>query len=68
MVKISSNTVCNLQIAIPERVEQQRIIDVLEGAAARIDAEERTLAKLRLVKQGLVYDLLTGRVKVGAPG
>lgn len=43
---------------------QQRAIDVLEAADAAICAEEAYVAKLELQKQGLMQDLLTGRVRV----
>lgn len=68
MVKINSSVLCNLLTAIPEIAEQRRIIRVLNSAAVRIGAEERRLVKLRLVKEGLANDLLTGRVRVGALG
>jgi len=66
MVKISSNVVCNLLVALPDKVEQKRIVNFLDLETFRLNAEKRRLAKLRLVKQGLMNDLLTGRVRVGA--
>jgi type I restriction enzyme S subunit len=51
-------------IAIPSGEEQHRIAAVLDAHDARIRAEEGVLAKRRQVKQGLMDDLLTGRVRV----
>jgi len=46
--------------------EQERIADVLDAADARIRAEEAYLAKMKMLKQGLMHDLLTGKVRVKA--
>jgi len=51
-------------ISWPVANERKRITDTLGAVAARIRAEEVTLAKLRQVKRGLMDDLLTGRVRV----
>ncbi|MDD5677877.1 MAG: restriction endonuclease subunit S [Kiritimatiellae bacterium] len=44
--------------------EQGRIADRLDLMEARLQAESATLCKLTLIKQGLMQDLLTGRVRV----
>ncbi len=46
--------------------EQNRIVSILRTAENRAGDEESHLAKLRLLKQGLMDDLLTGRVRVTA--
>jgi type I restriction enzyme S subunit len=53
-----------LPVACPPLVEQKLIVSITAGADGRRRAEERELAKLRLLKQGLMEDLLTGRVRV----
>jgi len=54
------------RIAAPVDVkEQQRIGSILRSADAKLFALEDDLAKLRQQKQGLMQDLLTGRVLVG---
>jgi type I restriction enzyme S subunit len=68
MVKISSAVVCNLLVAVPDEAEQRRIVAVLNAETSRSDLEERRLTKLRTLKQGLMDDLLTGRVRVEASG
>jgi type I restriction enzyme S subunit len=44
--------------------EQQAICSALEHAEHWVEAEDSELTKLRLVKSGLMDDLLTGRVRV----
>jgi type I restriction enzyme S subunit len=53
------------RIAAPRDVkEQQRIGSILQAVDAKLFALEDDLAKLRQQKQGLMQDLLTGRVPV----
>lgn len=51
-------------VPVPPLSEQQTITAVLLSASEQIEAEMRQLEKLRLLKQGLSEDLLTGRVRV----
>jgi type I restriction enzyme S subunit len=44
--------------------EQQAILEILSTHDERIRAEEAYRDKLKLQKQGLMHDLLTGRVRV----
>jgi len=53
-----------LQIAVPPRAEQDRAVGILMASEADIRNQEAELAKLRLLKSGLMDDLLTGRVRV----
>jgi type I restriction enzyme S subunit len=64
MVKISGAIVKRLQVAIPSPEEQARLIEGSRSVQAKIDDERHQSAKLRLLKQGLMEDLLTGRVRV----
>jgi type I restriction enzyme S subunit len=48
----------------PPIVEQSRIVEILRAAEDSIDAEKAAASKFRLFKQGLMEDLLTGRVPV----
>lgn len=54
-------------IYIPPLREQARIVAIAVAARGRIEAEQATLAKLRMQKQGLMQDLLTGKVPVPLP-
>lgn len=56
--------VLELPIPIARSEEQRRIGDVITAHFGRIDAERTKLKKLRTLKQGLMDDLLTGRVRV----
>jgi type I restriction enzyme S subunit len=64
MVKIGSATVMRLQVAIPTRDEQERIVAGFSVFGEGIDREAANLRKLLGLRSGLVDDLLTGRVRV----
>lgn len=55
-----------LLIPVPPSDEQNRIAEIYEAHDTRIRAEEAYRDKLTKLKQGLMQDLLTGRVRVGA--
>lgn len=58
---------CNLKrvyVALPSKDEQTRIVSVLDNAVRKIETTTEYQAKLRQQKQGLMQDLLTGRVRV----
>lgn len=59
--------VSRLLVPIPVLSEQNRIIEFINVHEARIRAEEFYLGKLHLLKNALLQDLLTGRVRVPAP-
>lgn len=58
----------NLQILLPPIAEQAWIADVLDAADLALDSLRSVEAKQRTIKQALIGDLLTGRVRVGASG
>ncbi|WP_437620624.1 restriction endonuclease subunit S [Sorangium sp. So ce1151] len=53
-----------MMIPLPTPGECKRILSVIEANEVTIRREQEQLAKLRLLKQGLMDDLLTGRVRV----
>lgn len=53
-----------LEIAIPPLLEQQAIAAVLSDMDAEITALETKLEKARQVKQGMMHNLLTGRIRL----
>lgn len=53
-----------LVVAIPSPTEQQRIVGKLQAISKRIHEEEALLEKKKKLKQGLMYDLLSGGVRV----
>ncbi|MFD9907633.1 restriction endonuclease subunit S [Streptomyces sp. NPDC059063] len=62
MVKISAGAVREIRIPLPSIAEQERVLAAIREVAAQAEAEVKELAKLRKLKQGLVDDLLSGRV------
>lgn len=61
---ISQAIVKRLHVVLPAKLEQEAIIKRSKCAEVRINVEKKQLAKLRLLKIGLMQDLLTGRVSV----
>jgi len=53
-----------IRFAWPPKTEQERIVAVIDSQDARLRAEEAHRDKLKLLKKGLMDDLLTGRVRV----
>ncbi|MGE5658097.1 MAG: restriction endonuclease subunit S [Actinomycetota bacterium] len=53
-----------LLIALPKLEEQKQITNLLATYKTRIRTEEAYRDKLKLQKQGLMHDLLTGKVRV----
>jgi type I restriction enzyme S subunit len=53
-----------LRVAVPPLPEQPWIANRLSVLNDQLVAEQSSIAKLRLLKQGLMGDLLTGRVRV----
>jgi len=62
--KITLHDFRNVQVAVPTLGEQDRLLAALEGVNERERRERHSLAKLLLLKQGLMDDLLTGRVRI----
>ncbi len=48
----------------PTRTEQTAIADILSDMDAEIAALESKLAKARQLKQGMMQELLTGRIRL----
>lgn len=64
--KLSQENLTQLPIVLPPLSEQRAIVDHFRLCESEIVSESAALAKLRLLKRGLMNDLLTGRVRVGA--
>lgn len=56
----------SLLVASPHRVEQQRIVDAVQVAHRGEDRLKDATLKLRLLRTGLMHDLLTGNRRVTA--
>jgi type I restriction enzyme S subunit len=62
--KITLHDFRKLLIALPRLKEQKQITNILDTYNSRICYEEAYRDKLKLQKQGLMHDLLTGKVRV----
>lgn len=65
--KVNREELAEYRAAVPQPQEGGRIAEVLIAFDRRQEAAETELAKLRNLKQGLMGDLLTGRVRVKLP-
>ena len=61
---VGYNELNNFQIPLPTLPEQQRIASILSQIDQTIEKEEYYKEKLQKIKQGLMQDLLTGKVRV----
>lgn len=64
--KLTQAGLNRLRFKVPPLDDQVRIADLLEGSESRLRAERKHLAKLQVLKVGLMDDLLTGRVRVNS--
>ncbi|QOG17597.1 restriction endonuclease subunit S [Bradyrhizobium sp. SEMIA] len=61
---INTQQITSLRFPGPMVAEQNRITAILNEAMAAIEAMKGEIAKLRLQKEGMMQDLLTGKVSV----
>ena len=61
---LNSQIVKKLQIPLPSIIEQQKIIGIFDSIDKKIMFEKRYLKKIQKIKIGLMFDLLTGKVRV----
>lgn len=61
---INTKTIGAMIVPTPEASEQREIVGILQAINQKIDLHERTLASLRELFDGLLHDLMTGRVRV----
>ena len=61
---LSKNNFLRLNIAVPSLDEQQRIADILSDMDAELTGLEAKLDKYRQIKQGMMQELLTGRIRL----
>lgn len=58
-LEISLREFAEILVPYPEPFEQRRIAEILDTADEAIRRTEQVIAKLKLIKQGLLHDLLT---------
>lgn len=61
---ITKSGVKAIEVTIPEPNEQQAIAAILSDMDAEIAAVEAKLARARQIKQGMMQELLTGRIRL----
>jgi type I restriction enzyme S subunit len=62
--KLNGSVLRKITILIPDRKEQSAIATILSDMDAEIEQLEKKLAKYRLIKQGMMQELLTGRIRL----
>lgn len=68
MVKINADIVKRLLVPVPSRHDQVHVVASVQVWTDRLSQEQAELSKLRLLKKGLMEDLLTGKVRVTRSG
>ncbi|MCM8805627.1 MAG: restriction endonuclease subunit S [Candidatus Omnitrophica bacterium] len=61
---MTQTIIYRIQITLPPLPEQERIAEILSQIDKTIEKEEQYKEKLKRIKQGLMEDLLTGKVRV----
>lgn len=61
---LNTTTIENLQIIVPEKDEQQAIAQLLSDMDSEIEQLEKKLSKYQQIKQGMMQELLTGRIRL----
>ena len=61
---LSGQELSQIAFALPPLPEQTAIAEVLTGLDAELAALEQRRAKTRALKQGMMQELLTGRVRL----
>ena len=62
--KINLGPISNVRIALPKKLEQQRIANALSEVDALIANLEKLIAKKKNIKQGAMQQLLTGKKRL----
>lgn len=62
--KLNKSILENIEIPFPSLSEQTRIATILSDMDAELEALEQKLSKARQIKQGMMQELLTGRVRL----
>ena len=62
--RITPSDFLEYEIALPEKDEQEAIAQVLSDMDSEIELLEKKLAKYQQIKQGMMQELLTGRIRL----
>lgn len=61
---VSKASMAQTALVVPDYEEQQAIAEILSNMDSEIEALEQKLAKYRQVKQGMMQQLLTGKIRL----
>ena len=61
---LSARTIENIEVRMPEYAEQVAIAELLSGLDCEIEVLEQKLTKYRQIKQGMMQQLLTGKIRL----
>jgi len=64
VLNLNKELVSSVEVLIPSLSEQERIARILSDMDAELEALEQQLAKARQIKQGMMQELLTGRIRL----
>ncbi|WP_165784672.1 restriction endonuclease subunit S [Solitalea longa] len=64
VLNLNKELVSSVELIIPSLTVQTRIATILSDMDAELEALENQLAKARQIKQGMMQELLTGRVRL----
>lgn len=64
VVHISASALADVELSLPGKPEQVAIATVLTDIDDEIESSAKKLGKARLIKQGMMQDLLTGRTRL----
>lgn len=65
LASINSTQVKHMPVPVPSLTEQEGLLGPVRSIRSRVAAVDRQLSKLRVIQQGVLEDLLSGRVIVG---
>ena len=61
---LSNSVLATIELVLPPRAEQTAIATILSDMDCELAALESRLAKARKIKQGMMHELLTGRIRL----
>jgi type I restriction enzyme S subunit len=64
---LNARTIKQIELKVPSLIEQTAIAEILSSMDAEITALEDKLKKFRQIKQGMVHNLLTGKIRLINP-
>ena len=67
MPRADWDVTCNFEVRLPQVREQRAIVSVLSDVDSEIATLQRRRDKTRAIKQGMMQELLTGRVRLAKP-